>query len=89
MDEDQAGRDPGESSVALDGPDPESTHAEFMADLYPKVQESLKFLADEHVILEEPLSSFGTLSSMKNMDDAYTIGDQFINDKATEDENEG
>nr|GEW58112.1 integrase, catalytic region, zinc finger, CCHC-type, peptidase aspartic, catalytic [Tanacetum cinerariifolium] len=35
--------------------------------------------------LEEPLSSSGTLSSMKNIDDAYTIGDQFINDKSTED----
>ncbi|GJZ12864.1 hypothetical protein Tco_0548094 [Tanacetum coccineum] len=27
-----------------------------------------------------------TLSSMKNLDDAYTIGDQFLNDKSTEDE---
>ncbi|GJW94104.1 retrovirus-related pol polyprotein from transposon TNT 1-94 [Tanacetum coccineum] len=78
MDEDQAGPDPGVSSVALVGPDPEPTHDEFMADLYPKVQESLKFPAGEHVILEEPLSSSGTLSSMKNLDDAYTIGDQFI-----------
>nr|GEV53642.1 ribonuclease H-like domain-containing protein [Tanacetum cinerariifolium] len=41
---------------------------------------------DVHVILEEPLSLFGTLSSMKNLDDAYTIEDQFINDKSTEDE---
>ncbi|GJW55544.1 retrovirus-related pol polyprotein from transposon TNT 1-94 [Tanacetum coccineum] len=88
MDEDQAGPDPREGGVALAGPDPEPTHDEFMADLYPKVQESLKFPADEHVILEEPLSSSGTLSSMKNLDDAYTIGDQFINDKATEDEPE-
>ncbi|GKE99793.1 hypothetical protein Tco_0023144, partial [Tanacetum coccineum] len=66
MDEDHAGPGPGESSVALAGLDPELTHDEFMADLYPKVQESLKFPADEHVILEEPLSSSGTLSSMKN-----------------------
>ncbi|GJS25815.1 retrovirus-related pol polyprotein from transposon TNT 1-94 [Tanacetum coccineum] len=86
MDEDQAGPDPGESGVALAGPDPEPTHDEFMANLYPKVQESLKFSADEHVILEDPLSSTGTLSSMKNLEDAYTIGDQFINDKSTEDE---
>nr|GEU95561.1 hypothetical protein [Tanacetum cinerariifolium] len=35
---------------------------------------------------EEPLSSIGTLSSMKNLDDAYTIGDQFLNDKSTEDD---
>ncbi|GKE76620.1 hypothetical protein Tco_1542740, partial [Tanacetum coccineum] len=86
MDEDQAGPDPGISRVALAGPDPEPTHDKFMADLYPKVQESLKFSADKHVILEDPLSSTGTLSSMKNLEDAYAIGDQFINDKSTEDE---
>ncbi|GKB18298.1 hypothetical protein Tco_0852221 [Tanacetum coccineum] len=42
--------------------------------------------SDEHVILEDPLSSSGTLSSIKNLDNAYTIGDQFLNDKSTEDE---
>ncbi|GJU53679.1 copia protein [Tanacetum coccineum] len=47
---------------------------------------SLKFPVDEHVILEDPLSSTGTLSLMKNLEDAYTIGDQFLNDKCTEDE---
>nr|GEV36052.1 retrovirus-related Pol polyprotein from transposon TNT 1-94 [Tanacetum cinerariifolium] len=57
MDEDQAGLDLGKSCGALTGPDPEPTHNEFMADLYPK-----------------------------NLDDAYTIRDQFINDKSTEDE---
>ncbi|GJR39543.1 hypothetical protein Tco_1215227 [Tanacetum coccineum] len=86
MDEDQAGPDPGESRVALAGQNPEPTHEEFMANVYPNVHESLKFPADEHVILEDPLSSSGTLSSMKNLDDAYTIGDQFLNDKSTEDE---
>ncbi|GKE57607.1 hypothetical protein Tco_1496792 [Tanacetum coccineum] len=44
--------------------------------------------ADEHVILEDPLSSTRTLSSMKNLDDAFTIGDQFINDKSTKNEPE-
>ncbi|GJU33162.1 hypothetical protein Tco_1176751 [Tanacetum coccineum] len=86
MDEDQAGPDPGEIRVALAGPNPEPTHEEFMANVYPNVHESLKFLADEHVILEDPLSSFRNLSSMKNLDDAYTIGDQFLNDKSIEDE---
>ncbi|GKB24987.1 hypothetical protein Tco_0864388, partial [Tanacetum coccineum] len=62
MDEDQARPDPGISRVALAGPDPELTHNEFIADLYLKVQESLKFSADEHVILEDPLSTTGTLS---------------------------
>ncbi|GKD87956.1 hypothetical protein Tco_1359110, partial [Tanacetum coccineum] len=88
MDKDQTGPDPVESRVALAGPDLEPTHDEFMADLYPKVQESLKFPADEHLVLEKPLSSSGTLSLMKNLDDAYTIGDQFINDKANKDEPE-
>ncbi|GKA43023.1 hypothetical protein Tco_0735683 [Tanacetum coccineum] len=86
IDEDQAGPDPGISRVALAGPDPEPTHDEFMTDLYPKVQESLKFPADEHVLLEDPLSSTRTLSSMKHLEDAYAIGDQFINDNATDDE---
>ncbi|GJV24965.1 hypothetical protein Tco_1377660 [Tanacetum coccineum] len=88
MDEDQAGSDPGESRVALAGPNPEPMHDEFMANVYPKVHESLKFPADEHIILEDPLSSTRPLSSIKNLDDAFTIGDQFINDKATEDEPE-
>ncbi|GKE68484.1 hypothetical protein Tco_1526556 [Tanacetum coccineum] len=82
----QARLDHGESSMALARPDPEPTHDEFMANLYPKVLESLKFLADEHVILEDPLSSTVTLSLIKNLEDAYTIGDPFINDKSTKDE---
>ncbi|GJR29082.1 hypothetical protein Tco_1105314 [Tanacetum coccineum] len=86
MEEDQARPDPRISRAALAGPDPEPTHDEFMVDLYPKVQESLKFPTDEHVILEDPLSSTRTLSSMKNLEDAYAIGDQFINDKSTNDE---
>nr|GEU94700.1 retrovirus-related Pol polyprotein from transposon TNT 1-94 [Tanacetum cinerariifolium] len=86
MNEDQAGPDPRESRGALAGPDPDPTYDKFMTDLYPKVQESLKFLADKHVILEDLLSSTVTLSSMKNLENAYAVGDQFINDKSTEDE---
>ncbi|GJW15192.1 hypothetical protein Tco_0019325 [Tanacetum coccineum] len=48
MDEDQVGPNPGIIHVALARPDPKPTHDEFMADLYPKVLESLKFPADEH-----------------------------------------
>ncbi|GJZ11614.1 hypothetical protein Tco_0546373 [Tanacetum coccineum] len=86
MDEDQAGLDPRESRVALAGPNPKPTHEEFMANVYPNIHESLKYPADEHVILEDPLSSSETLSSIRNLDNAYTIGDQFLNDKSTEDE---
>nr|GEX28205.1 hypothetical protein [Tanacetum cinerariifolium] len=88
MDEDQARTDPGESCGALAGPDLEPTHDEFMADLYVKVQESLKFSADEHVFIEDTISLTKSLSSMKNLEDAFTIGDQFITDKSTEDEPE-
>ncbi|GJS43850.1 hypothetical protein Tco_0568893 [Tanacetum coccineum] len=39
MDKDRAGPDPKISYMALAGPDPKPTYNEFMADLYPKVQE--------------------------------------------------
>nr|GEX62064.1 hypothetical protein [Tanacetum cinerariifolium] len=80
LDEGQAGSDPGKSYVALAGPNPESMHDDFVATVYPKVHESLKFLTDEQVILEDPLSSSETLSSMKILDDTYTFGDQFFNE---------
>ncbi|GJT49026.1 hypothetical protein Tco_0975183 [Tanacetum coccineum] len=57
-----------------------------MADLYPKVQESLKFLADQHVILKDPLSSTDSLFQWKNHRCHMAIGDQLINDKSTNDE---
>ncbi|GJW50793.1 hypothetical protein Tco_0092144 [Tanacetum coccineum] len=85
MEEDQAGPYPGQSHVALAGPDPESMHDDFIATVYPQVHESLKHPDEEHVHVENPLSSTGTLSSMKNLD-AYTYGDQFFNDKPTEEE---
>nr|GEU77899.1 hypothetical protein [Tanacetum cinerariifolium] len=86
MDEDQAGSDLGKSHVALDGPNSKPMHDDFVATVYPKVHESLKFSANEHVILEDPPSSSKKLSSMKNLDDTYTFGDQFFNDKSTKDE---
>ncbi|GKC08620.1 hypothetical protein Tco_1000230 [Tanacetum coccineum] len=86
MDEDQAGPNPGQSHEALAGPNPEPMHDDFIATVYPKVHESLKHTTEEHVHLENPLSSSGTLSSMKNLDDAFTFDDQFLNDKPTEEE---
>ncbi|GKB13862.1 hypothetical protein Tco_0847785 [Tanacetum coccineum] len=67
IDEDQAGPDPGISRVALAGPDLEPTHDEFMADLYPKVQKSLKFSADKHVILEDPLRKLNVEAEVVSM----------------------
>ncbi|GJW15010.1 retrovirus-related pol polyprotein from transposon TNT 1-94 [Tanacetum coccineum] len=85
MEEDQARPNPGQSHVALFGPDPEPMHDDFFATVYPQVHKSLKHLDEEHVHLENPLSSTGTLSSMKNLDN-FTFGDQFIIDKSLEDE---
>ncbi|GJW39727.1 hypothetical protein Tco_0065572 [Tanacetum coccineum] len=88
MEEDQAGPDPGISRVALAGPDPKLTHEVSMrGDLYLKVKDFDDILSVINTfILKDPLSSTGTFSSMKNLEDAYAIGDQFINDKSTNDE---
>nr|GEU33102.1 hypothetical protein [Tanacetum cinerariifolium] len=75
-----------EKAVGLLLDHPEPTHDEFITDLYPKVQERLKFLVDEHVILEDLISLTRTLSLMKNLEDAYVVRDQFINGKSTKDE---
>nr|GEU80915.1 hypothetical protein [Tanacetum cinerariifolium] len=72
IEEDQAGPDPGLSHVALAGPDPEPMHDDFVAIMYPQVHESLKHPHKEHAQVENPLSSTGTLSSMKNLE-AYTF----------------
>ncbi|GKB62906.1 hypothetical protein Tco_0919092 [Tanacetum coccineum] len=61
-------------------------HEDLIAMVYPKVHESLKHTTEEHVFLENPPSSSGTLSSMKNLDDAFTYGDQFLYDKTMEEE---
>ncbi|GKB89947.1 hypothetical protein Tco_0962219 [Tanacetum coccineum] len=85
IDEGQVGPNPGQSHVALAGPDPEPMHDDFVAAVYPQVHESLKHPYEEHVHLENPLSSTGTLSSMKNLDN-FTFDDQFIADKSPKDE---
>nr|GEW04167.1 hypothetical protein [Tanacetum cinerariifolium] len=85
-DEDQAGLNPGPSHVALAGPNLEPMHEDFIATVYTKVHESMKHTTEEHVFLENPPSSLGFLSSMKNLDDAFTFGDHFIVDKPTKKE---
>ncbi|GJZ77854.1 hypothetical protein Tco_0642526 [Tanacetum coccineum] len=86
LDEDQAGSNPGQGHVALVGPNPEPMHEDFVATVCPQVHESLKHTDEEHVHIENPLSSIRTLSLMKNLDDAFTYGDQFLNDKPTKEE---
>ncbi|GJZ94142.1 retrovirus-related pol polyprotein from transposon TNT 1-94 [Tanacetum coccineum] len=87
LDQDQAGSDPGETHesrpppehILMDedqaGPDPEISRVA-LAGPDPKPTHD-EFMTD---------FSTGTLSSMKNLKDAYAIGDQLINDKSTDDE---
>ncbi|GJY12799.1 hypothetical protein Tco_0382108 [Tanacetum coccineum] len=37
---------------------------------------------------DKPGKSFGSMSSMKNLDDTFNFGDQFLYDKPTEDDQE-
>nr|GFD35898.1 hypothetical protein [Tanacetum cinerariifolium] len=60
----------------------------FTATAYPNIQENLKLPVHEPVIPEEPISSTGTLSSLQQLTREFSFGDQFINDKPTEADNE-
>nr|GEY74980.1 hypothetical protein [Tanacetum cinerariifolium] len=62
-------------------PPPEQMDEGFTAMAYPKVQENLKLTVEEHVILEEPASSSGTLSSMQHLTKDLSFGDLFFSDK--------
>nr|GEV35861.1 hypothetical protein [Tanacetum cinerariifolium] len=75
INEGQAGSDP--------GTDPGPMHDDFVATMYPQVHECCMHPDEEHVHMENPLSSTGTLSSMKNLD-AYTYEDKFFNEKPTQ-----
>ncbi|GJR34630.1 hypothetical protein Tco_1210314 [Tanacetum coccineum] len=50
--------------------------------------ENLKLTVDEQVIPEEPVSSTGTLSSLQHLTKDFSFGDQFLNDKPSEADNE-
>ncbi|GJW53364.1 hypothetical protein Tco_0097449 [Tanacetum coccineum] len=93
--------DPEKAHEALAGPDPEpmqedqtgSLHVypmddEFLATAYPKVHENLKLITGERVIDDKPESHSGSMSSLKNLDDSFNFGDQFLHDKPTEDDQE-
>nr|GEX25880.1 hypothetical protein [Tanacetum cinerariifolium] len=75
LEEDQAGSNPEQSHVVLAGPNPEPMHEEFVTTVYPQVYESLKLTTKEQVHMENPPSSLGTLSSIKNLDDEFTFSD--------------
>nr|GEV50563.1 hypothetical protein [Tanacetum cinerariifolium] len=67
---------------------PEQIDEGFTTTAYPNVQDNLKITVEEHVILEEPASSTGTLSSLQYLDKDFSFGDLFFNDKPSEAENE-
>ncbi|GJT48048.1 hypothetical protein Tco_0974205 [Tanacetum coccineum] len=60
----------------------------FIATAYPNVQENLKLTVEEQVILVEPASSTGTLSSLQHIAKDFSFSDQFFNDKPSKAENE-
>nr|GFB24754.1 hypothetical protein [Tanacetum cinerariifolium] len=69
-------------------PHPEQMDEWITATAYPKVQENLKLTVEEQVILEEPASSTGTLSSLQHLTKDLSFGDLFFNDKPSESDNE-
>nr|GEX35171.1 histone deacetylase 14 [Tanacetum cinerariifolium] len=60
----------------------------FTATAYPKVQENLKLTVEEHVLLEEPASSSGTLSSLQHLSKDISFEDLFFSDKPSEANND-
>nr|GEU85455.1 retrovirus-related Pol polyprotein from transposon TNT 1-94 [Tanacetum cinerariifolium] len=69
-------------------PHPEQIDEGFTITAYLKVQENLKLAVEEHVILEEPASSTGTLSSLQHLTKDLSFGDLFFNDKPSKADNE-
>nr|GEZ19106.1 hypothetical protein [Tanacetum cinerariifolium] len=62
-----------------------STHTKgFTATAYPKVQENLKLTVEDQVLLEEPASSSGTLSSLQHLSRDIIFGDLFFSDKPSD-----
>ncbi|GJY04007.1 hypothetical protein Tco_0369947 [Tanacetum coccineum] len=61
---------------------PEQMDEEFITTAYPNVQENLKLPTEDQVRLEEPASSAGTLSSLRNLDKELIFADQFLMEKS-------
>ncbi|GJU90663.1 hypothetical protein Tco_1303086 [Tanacetum coccineum] len=77
-----------EATNASTQQNPEQMDEGFIATAYPKVQENFKLTVEEQVVLEEPASSTGTLSSLQHLAKDFIFGDQFFNDKPSDVENE-
>ncbi|GJS17270.1 hypothetical protein Tco_0411742 [Tanacetum coccineum] len=77
-----------EITDASSQPQPVHMDEGFTATAYPNIQENLKLTTNKQVILEEPASSTGTLSSLQQLSKDFSFGDQFFNDKPSDAENE-
>ncbi|GJX32811.1 monodehydroascorbate reductase [Tanacetum coccineum] len=64
----------------------EQMDEEFTTTAYPDIHESLKLSIEDRVILEEPASSSGTLSSLQNLEKDLIFTDQFFVEKPQEEE---
>nr|GEY56812.1 hypothetical protein [Tanacetum cinerariifolium] len=69
-------------------PSTEQLDEGFTATAYLKVQKNLKLTVQEQVLLEEPASSSGTLSSLQHLSKDISFGDLFFSDKPSEADND-
>nr|GEX92600.1 hypothetical protein [Tanacetum cinerariifolium] len=65
-------------------PSTEQLYEGFTATIYSNVQENLKLTVEEPLLLEEPASLSGTLSSLQHLSRDFTFGDQFFSDKPSD-----
>ncbi|GJS33562.1 retrovirus-related pol polyprotein from transposon TNT 1-94 [Tanacetum coccineum] len=97
QDEGQAGSDPGTRDEGQAGPNPDDVAESLLLPtpcvlVGPNLEHSYVEITDpsidEQVIPEEPVSSTGTLSSLQHLAKDFSFGDQFLNDKPSEADNE-
>nr|GEY29082.1 monodehydroascorbate reductase [Tanacetum cinerariifolium] len=69
-------------------PSTEQMDEGFTATAYPKVQENLKLTVEDQVLLEEPASSSGTLSSLQHLSKDINFGDLLFSDKPSKADND-
>ncbi|GJW50656.1 hypothetical protein Tco_0092007 [Tanacetum coccineum] len=77
-----------EATDASTQQNPEQIDEEFTTTAYPNVQENLKLPTEDQVIIEEPASSTGTMSSLQNLDKKLSFTNQFFVEKPQEEEPE-
>nr|GEY31118.1 hypothetical protein [Tanacetum cinerariifolium] len=67
---------------------PKQMDEEFTTTAYPSNQENLKLPTEDQVILEKPVSSTRTLTSLQNIDKELSFTNQFLMEKPREEEPE-